>query len=73
MKTGKRGLNPLIWRPAAVNNTLLIVLLCSNTCDTAVKRYIITTAAAVLTESDHTKSHKITKSLKRKKILWVVV
>ena len=37
------------------------------------KRYIITTAAAVHTESDHTKKPQINDSLKRKKNVWVVV
>ena len=61
-KTQREGSNPLVRRPTAVNRTLLIytpeylvVLLYSSTCATAVKRYINTTAAALRTESDHTK------------------
>ena len=56
-KQEREGSNPLIWSPTAVNSKLLIGLLYT-TCGIAVKRYIIATAAAVRTESDHTKSHK---------------
>ena len=49
-KQGREGSNPLIWRPTAMNSTLLILIaLLYSTCGTAVKRYIITAAAAIRT------------------------
>ena len=63
--TGKRGLKPA--HLASYCGKQYIVN------STAVKRYVITTAAVVRIESDHTKKPQITKSLKRKKIEWVLI
>ena len=71
-KQGRKGSNSLIRRPTAVSSILLIVLLYRSSA-TAVEWHISTTAAAVRKESDLATKPQITKSLKRKKTIWILV